>query len=107
MLCLNRANAETAAKRRGENCQNWKGGVTRDAEGYLRKQAPQHPRAHGNGYVLLHRLILEEKLGRYLLPDEVAHHIDFDKTNNRPDNLMPMKASEHIQYHWNHKEKCL
>jgi hypothetical protein len=99
MLCLNRANAEASAKRVGPNCLNWKGGVTRDAEGYFRKQAPGHPYAHGNGYVLLHRLVLEEKLGRYLLSDEVSHHIDFDRTNNCSDNLMPMKNGEHTQYH--------
>ena len=34
-----------------------------------------------------HRLVMEEKLGRLLLPSEVVHHKDGNKTNNHPDNL--------------------
>ncbi len=46
-----------------------------------------------------HRQILEAKLGRKLLPNEVADHEDLDKTNNAPENLKPMTRSEHSKSH--------
>lgn len=34
-----------------------------------------------------HRVVMERVLGRKLLPGENVHHIDGDRTNNRPENL--------------------
>jgi hypothetical protein len=43
---------------------------------------------------------MEEKLGRYLNPEERVHHIDFDKSNNHIDNLHLFSSeSEHQKYH--------
>lgn len=46
-----------------------------------------------------HRLVMEKKLGRELLSSEIVHHIDGDKLNNDPDNLIITNRSEHIDEH--------
>lgn len=60
-----------------------------------------HPRANDHGYVREHILIMEEKLGRLILKGESIHHLDGDKTNNSPDNLILFGShTEHLQHHW-------
>jgi hypothetical protein len=49
---------------------------------------PDHPRADVTGFVSLHILIAEEKLGRPLQDGEVVHHCDFNRGNNDPSNLL-------------------
>ena len=59
-----------------------------------------HPRANTEGQVYVHVLEAEKKLGRFLLPEEVVHHIDEDKLNNHPDNLMVFATkSDHTSFH--------
>lgn len=71
----------------GERNPNWKGGRIKHGSGYILVKAPSHPRANIHGYVLEHRLVMEEYLGRYLEPHEVVHHIDGNRANNCIDNL--------------------
>lgn len=42
-----------------------------------------HPKANKHGYVLEHRVVVENHLGRLLNPTEVVHHINHDKKDNR------------------------
>lgn len=42
---------------------------------------------------------MEEKIGRYLEPEEVVHHIDENKKNNDPDNLMLFENDAAHQRH--------
>jgi HNH endonuclease len=47
----------------------------------------EHPRAGNGGYVFEHILIMEELLGRHLLPEETVHHRNGVRDDNRPHNL--------------------
>ena len=46
-----------------------------------------------------HRLLMERHLGRRLTKDEVVHHINHDKRDNRIENLMVMTHQEHSAHH--------
>lgn len=66
---------------------------------YLYAKVPNHPNANKNGYVLLHRAIMENSIGRYLTKDEVVHHKDHNKFNNDISNLQLMTHKEHSLLH--------
>jgi len=65
----------------------WKGGRMIDPDGYVLVKRRDHPAARKNGYILEHRLVMEEHLGRPLRADEVVHHKNSVKTDNRIENL--------------------
>jgi hypothetical protein len=46
-----------------------------------------------------HRLVMEEKLGRKLLPEEIVHHKDEEGLNNDPDNLELTTSFDHQHHH--------
>lgn len=50
-----------------------------------------------NCEIFIHRAVAENKLGRPLLPNEVAHHIDGNKFNNDPDNIKIVTRSNHVK----------
>lgn len=64
---------------------------------YRRIFAPDHPKADVTGFISEHILIAEKRLGRPLQKDEVVHHIDFNKLNNSPENLLVMTRRQHQQ----------
>jgi len=46
------------------------------------------------------RVVMEGRMGRKLDRDEVVHHIDRDRLNNNPMNLMVMSREEHSELHY-------
>lgn len=68
-------------------------------EGYKQIYRPNSPEARENGYAPAHRVVASKKLGRQLLSDEVVHHIDGNKKNNRPKNLQVMTREKHNKLH--------
>ena len=81
---------------RGENHKNWRGGRWTDPFGYIRN--PLY-RGRGRSTVLEHRRLMAEHLGRPLEPNEIVHHINEIKTDNRIENLTIMTRSEHARLH--------
>lgn len=50
-----------------------------------------------------HRIVAEQILGRELRPGEIVHHVDCDKRNNDPSNIMVFNSqSEHMKWHLEH-----
>jgi hypothetical protein len=65
----------------------WAGGE-KIVKGYVYCRSPGHPNASRHGdYVAVHRLVMEEKIGRYLSRKEVVHHVDGNPANNDVSNL--------------------
>lgn len=68
-------------------------GVSHKKSGYVVFTRGEHK---GRG---VHSVVAEEGLGRRLRPDELAHHVDENKSNNDPLNLQPMTRAEHSRLH--------
>lgn len=80
---------------RGPNSSRWNGGIKKSSHGYIMVYKPKHPKAMKDGYVYQHILVLEQKLGRPLLPNEDTHHVNGIKTDNRSENLVNMIHGKH------------
>ena len=88
--------------RYGKEAANWRGGkvLSRGSRGYTMIHKPDHPHANPHGYVMEHRLVMEEKLGRYLEKNEIVHHINDNPVDNRPENLEVVSRSAHVHNHF-------
>ena len=66
---------------------------------YYYVMVKDHPGGDKDGYVLEHRYVMEQKIGRYLTNNEIVHHINLNKLDNRIENLQVMTIAEHDKLH--------
>ena len=76
---------------KGKNNPRWNGGIRKHSDGYILIYRPEHPFCNSQGYIMEHRFIVEQYLGRYLTPQEEVHHINEIKNDNRIENFMLFK----------------
>lgn len=83
-------NIRLSALKRGEETA---AGISQKASGYIQITRGEHK--HRSQHVV----IMEQRLGRHLLPDECVHHIDGNKSNNNISNLALLTVSGHTRLH--------
>jgi hypothetical protein len=88
--------ANPMAGRVGDLNPNFNGGRYANTDGYICILIPGPGRSK---YILEHRLVMERHIGRPLLSDEVIHHKNGNKQDNRIENLELMTSSDHSLHH--------
>lgn len=73
--------------------------VRKAAYGYLLEYDPNRGK-----YVAQHRLVMERHLGREIQRNEVVHHLNGIRTDNRPENLEVMSWADHGRIHGSHRK---
>lgn len=93
-LCLQCGAIKRGKKYGGANHPTWRGG-RRMLRGYVYLWTSGHPYATSKGYVFEHRLVMEKALGRYLERDEIVHHLNGIRDDNRIKNLALLRRTYH------------
>lgn len=84
---------------KGSENPQWRGGRFKSNQGYIHIKAWPHPFHNIQGYVLEHRLVMEKNIGRFLKEEEIVHHINGIKDDNRIENLQIIDRASHATLH--------
>ncbi len=95
-LCGNRYLAKT---QRGSKHPMWNKGIKKDKYGYSYRHVKYHPNMNSQNYVFEHRIIMEDYLGRFLKENEIIHHKNGIKYDNKIENLQLTNKYEHMKLH--------
>jgi hypothetical protein len=111
---------ESKAKNSAAHMGNQNALGNKSGQGNTNRRVPVGSKRHDGGYVLVktaeavngrstwereHRVIMEQELGRSLLPTEVVHHINEIKDDNRKENLQLFESvSAHTAHHKSEKK---
>ena len=78
-------------------------------DGYIYIYYPDYPSSTKDGFVMEHIYIVEQHIGRRLKKDEVVHHKNHIRNDNRIENLQLMTFKQHASLHmkerWEAKKK--
>lgn len=75
--------------------------ITRERNGYVEYLDPKTGQ-----WKSTHRRVLEKRLGSDIIEGKHVHHIDEDKTNNRPGNLVALTPTVHAIIHKSDSNAC-
>lgn len=67
--------------------------------GYIQLWEPKNPMSNKSGYIYEHRKVVAEILGRLLTKNELVHHKNGVKDDNRPENLELTNLRWHMSKH--------
>ena len=67
--------------------------------GYRMLYKPEHPLSDKIGYIMEHRFVACEKWGNEAVRNNIVHHINGIKTDNRISNLRIFSPSKHQSHH--------
>ena len=74
--------------RKGSENPTWKGGRSKVNGGYIKVlDSRKYHKGGASRYILEHRLVMEKKVGRELKRNEIVHHLNGIRGDNRPGNL--------------------
>lgn len=80
----------------------------RRLNGYIMVYEPGHPKAmtsdNWKGFVYEHILVAERDLKRPIKDNEDVHHLDFNRANNTPSNLIVLEKSQHTKLHMHYRK---
>jgi hypothetical protein len=96
-----------ASVEKGRMSSSWMKGRTNkykaakqiDKDGYIKICGTGHPYRENRLMISEHVAIMETYIGRRLAVNEVVHHINGNRQDNRIENLEIMSTSEHCRLH--------